>query len=532
MRTLLRTLLRSGRLPSGFSRACAPLLLLAGAAAAPAAAAPSFLVVLTDDMRRVDLAYMPHVQALLGEGGATFDAFLASLPLCCPARVTLLRGQYAHNTGVHTNSPPAGGFETAYARGLEKATFATALQRAGYVTGYFGKYLNGYPGPGGGAAYVPPGWSTFLVPVSGEPYAGYDYVLMEEVSPEFPGARFPVPYGRTADDYATDVFAAKTADFIANAVAEGMPFLAFLSTYAPHFPATPAPRHRSLFEELAIPRAPSFGEFDVSDKPRHVSRLPAMRARFALRLEKKHRQRVRSLQAVDEAVAMLVGRLATLGRLDETYVLFTSDNGFHLGDHRMGWGKQSPYETDVNVPFLVRGPGVPPGATVGALAGNTDLAPTLVDLAGAELPYDPDGRSLRPWLHGELGGGAGGAARDGGDAWRQAFLLEHWRGTSRHDRFGKTRIPGYRGLRTRRHTYVEYDTGERELYDLAVDPHQLENSIAAADPALVSALSRRVAALRTCAGARCRALEDMPLPSSDAAATADAERLHSAARHP
>jgi arylsulfatase A-like enzyme len=167
----------------------------------------------------------------------------------------------------------------------------------------------------------------------------------------------------------------------------------------------------------------------------------------------------------------------------------------------MGWGKQSPYEEDIGLPLVVRGPGVPAGARVNALAGNVDFAPTLAALAGTALAFDADGRSLRPWLDGS--GGPPG--------WRQALLLDLWAGSSRGERDGKTRVPPYHGLRARKSLYVEYETGERELYDLARDPAQLENAVRSEDPARVAALSARVAALRSCAGGRCRALEDQPL---------------------
>jgi arylsulfatase A-like enzyme len=311
-----------------------------------------------------------------------------------------------------------------------------------------------------------------------------------------------VLYGREAEAYATDVFAARAAAFVAEAASAGTPFLVVVAPYAPHAPSTPAPRHAQLFPEHALPRAPGFGEFDVADKPAHIRRLPPLRERVRLRLQRRHLQRVRSLQAIDEAVALLVDTLDQHGRLDDTFVFLTSDNGFHLGEHRMGWGKQSPYEEDIGLPLVVRGPGVPVSARVTALAGNVDLAPTLAELAGTRLDFDADGRSLRPWLDGS-GGPAG---------WRRTLLLDLWAGSSRGERDGKTRVPPYHGLRTRDALYVEYATGERELYDLENDPAQLENAIASADPERLAALSARVAALRSCAGARCRALEDQPLP--------------------
>ena len=218
----------------------------------------------------------------------------------------------------------------------------------------------------------------------------------------------------------------------------------------------------------------------MSDKPRYVSRLQPLRARFVKKLAAQHRRRVLSLQAVDEAVAALIADLEADGRLADTYVFFSSDNGFHLGEHRLRQGKQAPYEEDIGVPFLVRGPGVPAGRTVSAIGMNIDIAPTFAELGGTTLAYQPDGRSLAPWLHDP----------DGAHARRRAALLDLWpRSAGRED---KTKVPSFHGVRTERHLFVEYKTGERELYDLAVDPAQLDNRIEGADADLVGALEERV----------------------------------------
>jgi arylsulfatase A-like enzyme len=385
------------------------------------------------------------------------------------------------------------------ARGLERATIATTLHDAGYATGYFGKYLNGYPGRR--LPWVAPaGWETWRVPVQGQPYTGYDYVLTDEIQIGENVFAWPSTHRHTAADYITDVLLAEAREFLAKAGSEGRPFFAFFASYAPHAPLGPAPRHARLFPNLGIPRGISFGEDDVSDKPRYVSRLLPLRGGFLKRLAKQHRRRVLSLQAVDEAIAALIGDLEADGRLADTYVFFTSDNGFHLGEHRLRQGKQAPYEEDIRVPFLARGPGIPAGRTVPAIGMNIDVAPTLAEIAGTALPYDADGRSLLPWLHDP----------DGAHVRRRAALIDLWpRSAGRED---KTRVPSFHGVRTERYLYTEYQTGERELYDLAVDPAELDNAIEGADAELVGALAERVRVLRNCIGAGCRELEGLPFP--------------------
>jgi arylsulfatase A-like enzyme len=472
--------------------------------APPIAAEPAnVLLVLADDMRRDDLAYMPHVQELLVERGASFSAYVANVAVCCPSRATVLRGQYSHNTGIFTNQSQGGGFAKVFRTGLEKATVATALHDAGYTTGYFGKYLNGYPGEAG-IYYVPPGWDTWQVPVLGDPHRGYDYHLLEEV---VPGYLAPVRYGDTPADYVMDVLAARVRSFVQDAVAAERPFFAFVAPYAPHIPAVAAPRHRGLFANLAVPRDASYGELDVADKPSFIRRLRPLGQRTQKKLDDLYRRRVRSLQAVDEAIASFVTLLDALGARESTYVLLSSDNGFHLGEHRLGWGKHTAYDEDILLPLVVTGPGVPEGVTIPALSGNTDLAPTFAEIAGTQLAYEPDGRSLLPWL--------AGASQV--EPWRQAFLVNLWRRTRREDRDPRTRVPPFVGIRTPRYLYVEYASEEIELYDVAVDPEQLDNLAGVARIAqrsLLSGLAGKLAKLRGCRGRQCRDLEDAPIPAS------------------
>ncbi len=501
---------------------------VAGSAGAAAKQAkPNILFVLTDDMRFDDMQYLPQVRQIIGDQGMTFDNEFDNVTLCCPARTSILRGQYSHNTGVLTNGGSNGGFETAHANSDEQATVATAMQDAGYVTGLFGKYLNGYPNTVS-AAYIPPGWDNWASSTKGNAYGEFNYTLNENGK--------QVSYGRTATDYGTDVYMGKAKSLIDQAAKDGKPFFVYLAVYAPHQPATPAPQDAQAFPGLQAPRDPSFDEADVSDKPRYIRDLPLLSAREQRNIDNLYRRRARSLQAVDRGVAGLIDDLRRNGQLDNTYVIFTSDNGFHLGQHRMPSGKQTAYETDIHLPLLIRGPGVTAGSHVSAITGNVDLALTIAALGQATMNDNPDGRSLVPFLH---SAGANVAAPAG---WRQAYLLEHWTDTSTTQAKGSaelepndpdqggsvpgddtsqkraavalaalSKIPEFQGLRTAAYTYVEYSTGERELYDITKDVNELNNIATSADPALITALHQRLEDLRRCAGDSCRGAEAGPL---------------------
>ena len=348
--------------------------------------------------------------------------------------------------------------------------------------------------------------------MGGNAYSEYKYTLNENGT--------LAQYGSAPEDYGTDVYAAKAMDFISRSVAEGEPFFAYVSVYAPHDPATPAPRHQGLFSGLTLPQSPSFNEEDMSDKPSGLKNNAPLDDADLSRLERTYRNRIRSLQAVDEMVANFVAQLESLGQLDNTYIVFTSDNGYHLGEHRLPGGKNTPYEEDIRVPLLVRGPDVPAGQVVDALTANIDLAPTFAELAGISAPDFVDGRSLVPFLR-EVG--RGGAPTY---PWREAFLLERGAQTAQTSvNYPSTpsatleapdspfdRIPAvnYVGLRTADYTYVEYANGEVELYDLHADPYQLQNIAATADPNLLAMLHAWLEALRQCAGESCRSAEMQP----------------------
>jgi N-acetylglucosamine-6-sulfatase len=408
-------------------------LLALAALAAPAGAQtrPNIVLVLTDDQRWDTLSGMPTVQSELVAKGVNFSNGFVVNSLCCPSRASILTGQYSHSTGVYANKGSRG-----YRAFREGSTIATWLQTAGYTTGYVGKYLNGYRGP-----HVPPGWSRWVA------FAGagfFNYSLNVN--------GMPVWYGNGPEDYSTDVLAGQAVSFIEQAPG---PFFLVFAPFAPHGPATPAPRHENAFEGLAPWRPPSYNEADVFDKPEWVRSLPEMAPERQTLVDSFRRDQLRSLLAVDDAVKTILGTLERTGRLRDTLIVFTSDNGMAWGEHRRSH-KEDPYEESIRVPFVVRydALGLPPRAER-RLALNIDLAPTFAHLGGAPLPL-ADGRSLLPLLTAPS------------VPWRRDFLIEHLRTAS-------GRMPTYCGVRTTNALYVSYETGEEELYDLAADPHQLSN---------------------------------------------------------
>jgi len=427
---------------------------------------PNVVVIMTDDQDAKSVRVMRGVRRQLGGSGATFQNFFATFPVCCPSRATFLTGQYAHNHGVRGNTPPNGGVQAFN----DSRTLPIALRRAGYRTGYVGRYLNGYD-----SREVPPGWSDWRVGVGKGAFKMYDYNLNEN-------GRF-VRYGRKPADYQTDVYARKATRFISKSGSK--PFFLTFAPIAPHGDPTrtrspnpePAPRDRGAFADEPLPSPPSFNELDVSDKPQFVRKQDRLTAAEQRDLERRHQDRLASLLAVDDAVKRIVAELRDAGELRDTLIIFTSDNGYLLGEHRLV-AKGNLYEESVGVPLIMRGPGIPRGVTRPQIAGNIDLAPTILDFTGVQPLRVMDGRSLLP------------LARRRGVAADRDILLENQHSTA---------------LRTQRYMYAEHPGGELELYDLRSDPFQLRSRHD--DPALAgvrATLAQRLAELEDCAGPSCR----------------------------
>ncbi|MBA3424909.1 MAG: sulfatase [Rubrobacter sp.] len=438
---------------------------------------PNIVLVLADDFDPTLLRAMPETRREVRDRGVTLENAITTLPMCCPSRSTILTGMYPHNHGVWYTRGIRSGWPAFHVRGLDENTVAAWMHEAGYRTFFAGKYLNGYDD----TRYVPPGWDDWNGYL-GE-YPGETYRLNEN------GEIHTYDRGEILD---TDLIARKAEAFIGDAED---PFFAFVATNAPHSPYYAAKRHADEFSGAALPDDLSRNEGDVSEKPRYVREGPILTEEQLAGEREVYRARLRAAASLDDLVGGVLDALRSAGELKNTYVFFWTDNGYHLaGTHRLPRGKHTPYEEDIDVPMFIRGPGVPGGVVRGDLTSNTDLAPTFAGIAGASVPGTVDGRSLLPLL-----------GRNPPEHWRTALLVESKAG------FGEEppeNMPAYAALRTENATYVEYATGETELYDLSRDPNQLENLARTAEKVRISRFHDRLAALRSCAGEACREAED------------------------
>jgi N-acetylglucosamine-6-sulfatase len=459
--------------------------------AAPVAAAeflerPNILLLMTDDQTVESMRVMPNVQRLIADEGTTFDNSFVNFSLCCPSRATAFTGQYAHNHRVQGLFPPLGGYPK-----LNTTSYLPLwLQQAGYRTMHLGKFLNGYGSQNLDPREVPPGWDVWQGSVDPSTYDFSHFTLNENGT--------LVDYGGAKDPglYQTDFYGERAAQLIESHADSPQPFFFSVAFLAPHHGAplefddppvlkTPAvaPRHQNALAGELLPTPPSFSEFDVSDKPGFVRRRMLLPPDRIASIQEAYQQRLESLLAVDEAVQRIVAALDHTGELDRTLIVFTSDNGFMHGEHRISTGKVVVYEPSIRVPLTMRGPGVPQRQRRRQLVTNADLTPTFLDAAGGIAGLLQDGRSLFPLL------------RDAGLEWGRDLLVE-----------GRGTALNFNALRTPRYLYARYGSGSRELYDLLRDPDELDNL--ARDPRyklLRIELSRRLERLRRCRGRSCSA---------------------------
>ena len=518
-------------------------LVAAPAEARPAGhnhARPNILVVMTDDMNQADLQFMPKTRKLLAKRGTSFTNAITSFPLCCPSRATFLTGQYAHNHGVGGNFFPQGW----YGMTRRNNTLATWLSSGGYSTDLIGKMLNGY-GALDGHGEIPPGFDKWhaLLDVSAYDYYNFemnsngrlrtwgdpdfarklvDFANIEVTPPNTKSAADvlakltevmgPAPYSywgaSNPDQYSPDVTGRITNKLLGRQKRGKKPFFIWWTPAAPHREDVsttlmhrpgPDPRPPERYEQLSksfqLPRPPSFNEADVSDKATDVtSHTPPLTQSDIDQLQLDYQGRGGSLRAVDDRVGRMVKTLRRSGQLHNTVIIFTSDNGWMQGEHRIPGDKFLPYEESLGVPLIIRGPRIAEGRRIKRQVANIDLAPTMAALAGVRARRKMDGVSLVPTL------------RRHKNPPKRALAIE-----APHPLF-EGAIPNnawdrpYTGVRTQRYTYVVYtETSEEELYDRRTDPYELQN--VAQDPAYagvkahLNSLMRRLA---TCAGRSCR----------------------------
>ncbi|CAA9331462.1 MAG: Choline-sulfatase [uncultured Nocardioidaceae bacterium] len=475
---------------------------------------PNIVVIMADDMRADELQYMPRTQLLLAEQGVRFVNSFSPHPQCCPARASFLTGDYTHNHEVWTNRGDYGGFQAFD----DTSTMPVALQRVGYDTSFLGKYLNGYgymllDDGTKSETYIPPGWSDWRAAARGV-YRYFSAAL------NINGTIRP-----NVGWYQTRMLGAETEDVVGQLARSPRPFFVWASYVAPHVgrptekddpspvrrvdgrkrifrsPAVPVDV-RGMFDE-SIDEAPGEdGETDVSDKPHFIADMvPADVSEHAAMAEVT-RQRAESLEVLDQEVEHTVKALERSGELDDTIVVFTADNGFFLGEHRLRAGKLLPYDPSLRVPLLVRGPGIPAGEVREDPVLMIDFAPTFLELAGARPDPTMDGSSFldldRPDPTEDTG-------------WVRGFLTETGPRPLESTTEDGVLPPGAdpirftQGVRTRRYLYVEHATGERELYDQRRDPEQLRNIVdrPAGEP-VVAKLAAFLDQMRDCAGEECR----------------------------
>ncbi len=456
------------------------------AQAAPPVQRPNVLVLETDDQTLAEMQVLPNVKRLIGDQGVTFDNNFDSFSLCCPSRASFLTGQYSHNNGVRGNAPPQGGYQA-----LDKSnTLAVWLQRGGYYTVHLGKFLNGYGRQN--PTEIPPGWSEWHGAVDPTTYRYYNYTLNEG------GTLHTYCATPQPSCYQTDVYRDKANEIIRRRATQG-PFFLWVAFLGDHSGApreaddppqlgtpVPAPRHHDALKGTPLPRPPSFNEADVSDKPQIIRRRPLLNERQIAAIQENWQQRRETLMSVDEAIASIVETLRQTGALDHTLILFTSDNGFFHGEHRVSNGKVLWYEPSIHLPLLMRWTGntsLPRGVHRSQLALNVDDTETILDAAGVKAGRTQDGVSLLPFWH------------DAGKEIGRDLLIDNSPGAGHFD-----------GIRTLHYKYAEYANGDRELYDLSKDPEELQSQHAnPAYDALKVSLAARLHNLVACKGATCRA---------------------------
>ncbi|KAJ2482458.1 hypothetical protein EV174_003209 [Coemansia sp. RSA 2320] len=450
---------------------------------------PNFVVILTDDQDQLmnSLDYQPYVKRHLIDEGTSFSKYYTTSATCCPSRVSMWVGQFAHNHNVTDENRPHGSYYKFQAGHLDNNWLPLWLQEEGYSNNYIGKFINGVDKSNTAA---PKGWEHFEPLVSPGIYNFSNPIFSLNGGPieSFPGV------------YQTDLILNKSlARIDAVAQKKDTPFLLVISPTAPHdeiqedgtfTPPVPAERHRHLFPDAQVPRTPNFNPA-VQDKVGWMRDLPLLSALQVEEIDHHYRQRLRALQATDELVDSVVKRLKDRDLLDNTYLVYTTDNGYHLGQHRLFAGKQTPMENDINIPFIIRGPGIGKKLVKSNPATHSHFPATVLDLAGIKRPATLDATSLFDPAHTE------------------SFNVEFW--NNQFTEGGSTvrhKQNSYKALRliSQKHNlyYSVWCTHEHEFYDMKADPHQLSNKYSTTDQRVLDRLDALVTVLHDCKADVCK----------------------------
>jgi N-acetylglucosamine-6-sulfatase len=402
-----------------------------------AADKPNVVLIIADDMPDDSLNFMPKTEDKLEKNGVYFKRAYVTTGLCCPSRASILTGLYTHNHGVLNNFAPLGGV-TKF-KPMDNDTLPVWLKKAGYKTMLIGKYMNEYDKV---APYIPPGWDRwFAFNDDNGKYFKYFITTNSDKA---------VYYGTEAEEYSTDVFAAEAVNFIKQA---NEPFFLYFAPHSPHGVPRPAPRHENNCKNAPLRKTDNYNEADISDKPAWVRKNKKLSQAQIREDQQNYELRMCTLLAFDDAVMDIIGALGN--KLDNTIIIFISDNGFLFGEHRMDSDKDCFYEECNAVDMIISYPKITQGKkSTNQFALNIDLAPTILDLIGEDIPDKIDGKSLAPLLKGE------------DKVIHDRFLIESYNKDDKGEDFG---------IRVERYKYQLLSTGEEELYDMEFDPYELNN---------------------------------------------------------
>lgn len=453
------------------------LVILVSIRDAPAQSQPNIIFIMTDDQDLQSLDYMPKTKALLGDKGVTFSNAFVQFPLCCPTRATMLSGQYSHNNGVRGNLPAWNGGYQVWSP-TEGNSLGPWMQAAGYSTAFLGKNMNGYE------------FETYRVPVGWTRWRGlkeWDYWNWSI----YVGDGTIKHNDNRPTEYLTDNQAIRGTALIRSAT---QPFMNLVWTFAPHIAkngsgaAVPAGRHLGTFDNVPVPHTPAFNSTHTTGKHPIVASFPVMNSAAVANSERVWRRNIESLQAVDDLVEDIVDQLTVSGLINNTYIIYTSDNGNLHGEWKK-YGKLLPYERSIRVPLIIRGPGIPAGVVRNELVVDADITATILDWGNAAYGRTLDGKSLVPLLSTNT------------VAWRSALFL-----TGLYDTSGiyDQNFTRWNAIRTATRKYIRASDGFEELYDLQADLWErfsvVNDPFYAADLISLRALELQQ---RTCSGTSC-----------------------------